>query len=121
MPAIGNKIKKLRELKGFKQEYMAERLGITQQSYSKLESDKTDVPFSKIEQLAEIFEMKPEDLVAFDEKYIFNNSHSTSCVFNQGSILQAFPQELKQLYEDKIKLLEDKVRYQETEIARLKQ
>ena len=40
---------------------MAEKLGVTQQYYSKLESEKTDVPFSKIEQLAEIFEIKPEN------------------------------------------------------------
>jgi len=100
----------------FKQEYMAERLGITQQSYSKLESDKTDVPFSKIEQLAEIFEIKPEDLVAFDSQYVFNNFGE-----NKGHQIayNNFPEQLKQLYEDKIKLLEDKVRYQETEIARL--
>jgi transcriptional regulator with XRE-family HTH domain len=110
MPAIGNKIKKLRELKGFKQEYMAERLGITQQSYSKLESDKTDVPFSKIEQLAEIFEMKPEDLVAFDAQYVFNNYGE-----NKGHQIayNNFPEQLKQLYEDKIKLLEEKVAWLE--------
>ena len=112
MPAIGNKIKKLRELKGFKQEYMAERLGITQQSYSKLESDKGDIPFSRIEQLADIFEMKPEDIVAFDEKYIFNNYGTQHCGLNNG-VFNNFPQELKQLYEDKIKLLEEKVAWLE--------
>ena len=121
MPAIGNKIKKLRELKGFKQEYIAERLGITQQSYSKLESDKTDVPFSKIEQLAEIFEMKPEDLVAFDEKMVFNVYGQQNFGYYNSTFQINFPVEMKQLYEDKIKLLEEKVKYQETEIARLKQ
>jgi transcriptional regulator with XRE-family HTH domain len=117
MPAIGNKVKKLRELKGYKQEYMAERLGITQQSYSKLESEKTDIPFSRIEQLAEIFEMKPEELVGFDAQYVFNNYGE-----NKGHQVayNNFPQELKQLYEDKIKLLEEKITYQEAEIARLK-
>ena len=109
MPAIGNKIKKLRELKGFKQEYMAERLGITQQSYSKLESDKVDIPFSRIEQLADVFEMKPEDLVAFDSQYVFNNYGNPS----QGIAYNNFPQEMKQLYEDKIKLLEEKVAWLE--------
>lgn len=117
MPAIGNKIKKLRELKGFKQEYMAERLGITQQSYSKLESEKADVSFSRIEQLAEIFEMKPEDLVAFDAQYVFNSYGENK---RHQVAYNNFPQELRQLYEDKIKLLEDKLKYQEAEIARIR-
>ena len=108
MPAIGNKIKKLRELKGFKQEYMAERLGVSQQSYSKLESEKTDVPFSKIEQLAEIFQIKPEELIAFDEKVVFylNAQYTTA---NNGVYNNNFPEKMQQLYEDKIKLLEEKV------------
>ena len=105
MPAIGNKIKKLRELKGFKREYMAERLGVSQQSYSKLESEKADVPFSKIEQLAEIFQIKPEELIAFDTQYIFNNYGNPS----QGIAYNNFPEKMQQLYEDKIKLLEEKV------------
>lgn len=34
---IGNKIKNIRELKNFTQEYMAEKLDISQAAYSKLE------------------------------------------------------------------------------------
>lgn len=115
MITIGDKVKKLREIKGYKQEYMAERLGISQQSYSKLESERADIPYSRIEQLAEIFQIRPEDLVAFDSQYIFNNYGSP----NQGIAYFNFPEQMKQLYEDNIKLLENKVKYQETEIARL--
>ena len=53
--SIGQKIRKIRELKGIKQEVMAEQLDISQQSYSNIESDKTDIAFSKIEKIAEIF------------------------------------------------------------------
>jgi len=43
---IGQKIKKLRELKNLTQEYMAEQLGMkNQSSYSKLESGETDIPY----------------------------------------------------------------------------
>ncbi|MDR0802540.1 MAG: helix-turn-helix domain-containing protein, partial [Fluviicola sp.] len=35
---VGQKIKKLRELKNFTQEYMANRLEMTQPSYSKIET-----------------------------------------------------------------------------------
>ncbi len=52
--SIGSKIRKIREIKGIKQEVMAERLDITQQSYSNIEADKIDVAFSKIEKIAGI-------------------------------------------------------------------
>jgi transcriptional regulator with XRE-family HTH domain len=103
---IGNKIKKLREIKGLKQEFMAEQLNISQQSYSNIENGKIDVPFSKLETIAEVLGIKIEDLISFDEKFILNNYGEIKG--NQiGQNL--FPQEIKQLYEDKIKLLEDKI------------
>ncbi len=109
-PTIGQKIKKLREIKGYKQEYMAEKLDISQQSYSNIESGKIDVPFSKIENIAEIFGMRIEDLISFDEKYVLNNYGEIKG--NQIG-LNNFPSELKNLYDDKIKLLEDKINYQQ--------
>lgn len=104
---IGLKIKKLREIKGLKQDYMADQLHISQQSYSNIENGKIDVPFSKIENIAEVLGVKMEDLIAFDERYILNNYGE-----NKGHqvVYSAFPLEMKQLYEDKVKLLEEKIK-----------
>lgn len=106
--SIGQKIRKIREIKGIKQEAMAEILDISQQSYSNIESGKIDVPFSKIESIAKIFEMSVEDIVCFDERFVLNNYGEIKG--NQIG-LNNFPSELKSLYEDKIKLLEDKIAY----------
>ena len=38
---LGQKIRMVRELKGFSQEYMAHALGLSQRGYSKLERDET--------------------------------------------------------------------------------
>lgn len=73
---IGHKIKKLRELKNLTQDFMAAQLDITQSGYSRLENNEVDLPFSKLERIAEVFEMKPEDIIAFDEKYVFNQMHN---------------------------------------------
>jgi transcriptional regulator with XRE-family HTH domain len=115
MHNIGDKVKKLRELKGFKQEYMAEKLSISQQSYSNLENGKMDVPFSKIEQIADLFGMRVEDMVSFDEKVVFNlNAQHTSASNNNGIYHHNnFPEKLQQLYEDKIRLLEEKIAWLE--------
>ena len=108
MNSIGKKIKRLREIKGFKQEHMSDLLNISQQSYSNIENGKIDVHFSKIEQIAEAFDMSVESLVGFDEKYILNNYGEVSGSSNTIGI-NHFPEKVIQLYEDKIKLLEDKV------------
>ncbi len=48
MNTIGEKIKKIRELKNYTQEYMAAQIGITQAGYSKIERGESDVPMSAI-------------------------------------------------------------------------
>ena len=47
MEGIGTKIKNIRELRNYTQDYMAEKLGITQAGYSKIERGETDVTYSK--------------------------------------------------------------------------
>ena len=63
---IGNKIKNIRELKNLTQEYMAERLDISQSAYSKLEKGDIKVSQEKLSQIADILEVKPEDISSFD-------------------------------------------------------
>jgi transcriptional regulator with XRE-family HTH domain len=56
---IGAKIRKIRELKGFSQEYMASSLGITQNSYSKLENQKTRLSLKRLNNISKILELDP--------------------------------------------------------------
>ncbi len=109
MIEIGTKIKKVRELRNYTQDYMAERLNVSQSTYARFEKDDSDLTISKIEKIAEILEVKIEDLINFSDKFIFNNY--TSNMANQGYIVNQFSQNEKNLYEDKIRLLEDKVVY----------
>lgn len=113
---IGLRIKRLREIKGLKQDYMADKLNISQQSYSNIENGKIDVPFSKIENIADILGIKVDELISFDEHYVLNNFGE-----NKGHqiVHYSFPDAIKQLYEDKIQLLEDKVKLLEDKIKSL--
>ncbi len=110
MTTIGQKIKKVREIKGFKQEHVANMLEITQQSYSNIEIDKIDVPFSKIKQIAEVFGMTVEDLISFDEKIVFNMHGNHNLGYNNNpTIHMNFPEKMQQLYEEQIALLKEKI------------
>lgn len=68
---IGKKIKIIRELRNFSQAYMADKLGMSQASYSCLESCKTKISPNKLKRIAEvllvseyvIFSVSPETLL----------------------------------------------------------
>ena len=75
---IGQKIKSLREKRNYTQEYMAEQLGITQSSYSKLEQDKSDLPVSRLFKIAEILEVNTEEyltLLGIQAEYVVTNNN----------------------------------------------
>jgi transcriptional regulator with XRE-family HTH domain len=118
MSTIGSKIKKIREIKGWTQEAMADKVGMSVQGYGKLERDEADIPFSRLEQISTVFNMKPEDLICFDEKNVFNNygsAHDKSFSVNY----QVSDKE-RELYERNIKLLEDKIQYLTEQLQKTK-
>lgn len=105
---IGQRIRKLRELKNFTQEYMAEQLNMNQGSYSKLESGETDIPFSRLEQIAQVLGLNPEDIITFNEHIVFNlmnNKTANGLVINQVSANE------KRLYEEYIETLKSEITF----------
>jgi transcriptional regulator with XRE-family HTH domain len=109
---IGQKIKKLRELKNLTQTHLAQELGITQSAYSKIELGESEVTYGKLEKISSVLEMKPEDVIAFNESMIFNISNNPygGNVFSQIDQTGITETERK-LYQDQINLLKDEVAY----------
>ncbi len=68
MHPIYNTIKKLRLTKGFTQEYVAEKLGMLQGNYTKLESGKAQITIERLEKIAEVFGMTVLELLAGHEQ-----------------------------------------------------
>lgn len=116
--AISDNIRKMRELRNFTQEYMANQLGITQAGYSKIESGTTDITFSKIEEIAGILSVTPADLVAFDSQKYFNSFNNVEGSNNGSVIIDMKTDEIKKLYEDKISLLERLLGIAETDLSK---
>lgn len=119
--SIKNKIKSIRELKNYTQEYMADQLGVTQAGYSKIEKGKTILSYIKLVEIARILDVSVEDIISFDSQKYFNNFNNVKGN-NNGSILinQDNNETLKTLYEDKIKLLEKLLKKTEEELCRYK-
>jgi transcriptional regulator with XRE-family HTH domain len=117
---LGNKIKKIRELKNFTQEYVAEQLGMSQSGYSKLEADETDVSLSRIEQIATTLGLTINDLLNFDEKVVFNISNNQTDKGTNGVIFNnGLSESEKKLYDEKVAQLEKEVDYLKSVIDKL--
>jgi len=116
--SIKNKIKSIRELKNYTQEYMADQLGVTQAGYSKIEKGKTVLSYTKLVEIARILEVSVEDVITFDSQRYFNKVRGN----NNGSIQINTDNSdaLKVLYEDKIMLLEKLLSQTEQELERYK-
>jgi transcriptional regulator with XRE-family HTH domain len=124
---IGRKIARIRELRGMKQETLAEELGISQQSVSHLEQSET-LEEEKLEKVAKILGVTKEVIENFSEDHVINyfnnfydNSASQGNSFNQGiyptfnpldKLVEAY-EENKKLYERLVQAEKDKVAYLE--------
>ncbi|MBS1549694.1 MAG: helix-turn-helix transcriptional regulator [Bacteroidetes bacterium] len=116
---LGNKVKRIRELKNYSQKYLADRMDISQAAYSKLESGETKISDEKLSQIAEILEVKPEDIREFDSQKYFNSFNNVTGDKNGSFIIEIEDTELiKKLYEDKITLLEELMSQQKKELEK---
>ena len=120
MAAISEKIKNIRELKNLTQEYVAKKLDMTQAGYSKLESGKTDITFSQLEDIAKVLGVSVEDLIAFDNQKFFHSFNNVKGNNNGSITVRMESAEVKKLYEDKISLLERLLKNRENELNRYK-
>lgn len=64
---IGEKIRKIRIIKGFSQEYIADLLEISQSAYSDIERGKTKINLERLKKVALIFEVDVNYILDFHE------------------------------------------------------
>lgn len=84
-PNVGRKIRMVRESRQLSQEYVAGRMKISQQAYSRLEQDGENVSLKRLKQLAEALEVPLQSLIGDDDLYIQQNYNQQGG--NAGSVL----------------------------------
>ncbi|AEK23739.1 Uncharacterized HTH-type transcriptional regulator y4wC [Capnocytophaga canimorsus Cc5] len=79
MNKIGFNIRKIREQKGYSQEYLANQLNISQASYARLENQDTKITVDRLFQIAEILKTEVTDFFNASKLNIQNqNNHAGS-------------------------------------------
>jgi transcriptional regulator with XRE-family HTH domain len=83
---VHDKIRLVRQIKGWSQEDVASKLEMSQNGYGSIERGETDVNLSRLEQIAELFGIKLSDLLELNENSVFNlagtqhnNQHFGTC------------------------------------------
>lgn len=100
------KIKQIRELKNFTQEYVAQQLGLSTRAYSKIETGETQLTINRLNEISAILEVQPMEVLGFDDKKVFNfyNSNDINNVKNMN-----MPEKLIQQYEETIQALKEQI------------
>ncbi|MEI8210500.1 MAG: helix-turn-helix transcriptional regulator [Methylococcales bacterium] len=84
--SVNEKIRLICEAKGLTQEQVAEKLKISVNSYGDIERGNTNVKLARLEQIAQLFEIKLSDLFELTEKGTLN-IYFSGCEQNENNKL----------------------------------
>jgi transcriptional regulator with XRE-family HTH domain len=109
--SVGVKIKKVRELKNLTQEYLAEQVGMTTSGYSRIERGEVKISLDRLQQVAMVLGVQPNDLTNFDEsasftKYGTANDNSFSIRADKALLQQVIA-----TFEARIADLKDEIQF----------
>jgi transcriptional regulator with XRE-family HTH domain len=111
---IINNIKTVRKNKGISHEAMAFNLGITQAAYTKLERSETKLTVDMLYKIAEILEVKIEDLLQVEPKSFHQEIH------NNKQVTAISHQQVENLYQSNLSTYEKLLTAKDKQIALLK-
>lgn len=116
------RIKFMRVFKGWTQEETAAKLHMAVNGYAKIERGETDIPYSRIQQIANTFGIKVSDLIDLNEKNVFNiidsqrdafanNLNNLSSPLSHSSTINIYSYEATKLQHEneKLQLINEKL------------
>ncbi len=105
-----SRIKNLRELRNYTQDYMADKLNISQNTYSRLETGQVKLTIERVKEIAEILEVPFWELV--NEQPVFNIWN------NEVGVGQA---QARKLYQTPVEMYENTISFLKEEIVQLRE
>lgn len=125
----GQKLRLFREFRNYSQEYIAEKLGITQNTYSRIENNQTKMTAERLEKLATILNIPPMELLSEKEpvihfsvagSYPSSESNSYPPVQTREEHWKDIMENTRQLYSQVIGSKDEKIAHLESEISTLR-
>lgn len=117
----GQKLRLLREFRNYSQEYIAEKLGITQHAYSRIENNLTKLTAERLERLAAILNIPLLELLSDKEPVIsFSDPVASSASPIKEDHWKEIIENTRQLYGQVICGKDEKIAFLENEIRALR-
>jgi transcriptional regulator with XRE-family HTH domain len=77
----GEKIRIIRELRGYSQEFVANKLGIAQNTYSKIETEQSKLTVKMLNKISDVLGVSPTELLNNEPAIInFASNQGTQCL-----------------------------------------
>jgi len=115
----GQKLRVLREFRNYSQEYIAEKLGITQNAYSRIENNQTKITAERLGRLAVILNIPPMELLS-DKEPVLHFADSPPHTSPKEDHWKEMIENTRQLYGQVICSKDEKIAFLENEIHTLR-
>jgi transcriptional regulator with XRE-family HTH domain len=115
---IGRKIKKLREIKNFTQDYMASNLNISQNTYSRIENENIKISTDRLKEIAKLLEVSSEYLISDDRPLLTFNTSNNNIEKFYGQV-ENINEEKKENWQLVFKQMESQIKHLQSENERL--
>ena len=111
MNNVGLTVRKLREKRGFSQEFVAGKLGINQSSYGKLEKDMSHISLDRLYKISELLEEDITTLLDIGKKNIFHNqsNQGNGYVETINNDFKIMAEALKSAYEEMLAIKDEQI------------
>ena len=111
---VNGKIRQIRELKNYSQEFIAKELNISIRAYSKIENGDTQLTIKRLNEISKILGVTPHEILGFNADIMFKdkknyNSSNIPSYQLDAKLLQELYEKLLAEKDEAIKLLKKQI------------
>lgn len=105
---IGNKLRVLREVHNYTQEYVANILDVAPNTYSLMEKGQAQFTIERMEKLASLYKMDLSDLLNLNNQIIIHSIHNSNGICSENfSINNTIHEDERKMYKEVIQQLRE--------------
>lgn len=100
---LGENVRKIRELKGFSQQNLADEIKVDQKTISRIEKGDLSPKFETLVAISKALSINISQLLAFNESLIFNNYNQYQQGGNYNAYINTEIEKVEELYKQLLK------------------
>ena len=106
---FASRIKILREIHNYTQEYVANTLGISQNTYSLLEKGETKLTIERLEQLANLYNLDLIDMIRNSDQTFVHSISNSAGLFSDHVTINQMAEGEREIYLKTIQRMENEI------------